>query len=141
MMYVHNNCLENVNSKTEAEVMHFAQSFNPLTDDEQFFQNLYNRRKLKEMLRKNRETGEPLKLDDLKWRHGLSPAAQNIRNVRHKVDPVVDKQKVHLVETVLKSIIETGFADNCKEELLEFDKDGILVSRKPGVTDRAREAY
>lgn len=48
---------------------------------------------------------------------------------------------MHLVETVLKSIIETGFADNCKEELLEFDKDGVLVSRKPGVTDRAREAY
>jgi hypothetical protein len=60
----------------------------------------------------------------------LSPAAQNIRNVRHKVDPIVDRNKVHLVEKVLKSIIETGFADNCKEELLEFDKNGILVSRK-----------
>ena len=54
--------------------------------------------------------------------------------MRHKVDPIVNKEKVHLVETVLKSIIETGFADNCKEELLEFDKDGKLVSRKPGVT-------
>ena len=60
----------------------------------------------------------------------MSPAAQNIRNVRHKVDPIVDRNKVHLVEKVLKSIIETGFADNCKEELLEFDKNGILVSRK-----------
>ncbi len=73
------------------------------------------------MLRRHEEFKEPLKLDDLKWRHGLSPAAQNIRNVRHKVDPIVDKEKVHLVETVLKSIIDTGFADNCKEELLEFD--------------------
>jgi len=47
---------------------------------------------------------------------------------------------VHLVEAVLKSIIETGFADNCKEELLEFDKSGALISRKPGVTDRVRDA-
>jgi hypothetical protein len=41
-----------------------------------------------------------------------------------------------LVETVLKSIIDTGFADNCKEELLEFDNDGKLVSRKAGVQER-----
>jgi hypothetical protein len=41
---------------------------------------------------------------------------------------------------VLKSIIETGFADNCKEELLEFDKTGALVSRKAGVIERPRDA-
>lgn len=75
-------------------------------------------------------------MPNLRWRHGLSPAAYNVRNVRHKVDPVVDKQKVHLVESVLKSIIDTGFADNCKEELLEFDNDGKLVSRKAGVQER-----
>lgn len=40
------------------------------------------------------------------------------------------------METVLKSIIDTGFADNCKEELLEFDQEGNLISRKPGVTSR-----
>jgi hypothetical protein len=27
------------------------------------------------MLRRHEEFKEPLKLDDLKWRHGLSPAA------------------------------------------------------------------
>jgi hypothetical protein len=43
---------------------------------------------------------------------------------------------VHVVETVLKSIIDTGFADNCKEELLEFDTDGKLISRKAGVQER-----
>lgn len=43
---------------------------------------------------------------------------------------------MHLVETVLKSIIDTGFADNCKEELLEFDNEGKLVARKAGVQER-----
>jgi len=48
---------------------------------------------------------------------------------------------VHLVESVLKSIIETGFADNCREELLEFDKTGALISRKAGaVIERPRDA-
>ena len=59
----------------------------------------------------------------------MAPAAQNVRNLRHKVDPIVDKKKVAQVEQVLKSIIETGFADNCEEELLEFDKAGALISR------------
>ncbi len=83
-------------------------------------------------------TGDSLKLDDLKWRHGLTPPTQNVRNVRHKVDPVVDKQKVHQVELILKSIIETGFADNCKEELMEFDDNGLLVKITPGIPERKR---
>lgn len=73
-------------------------------------------------------------LSKLQYRHGLSPAAKNIRNVRHKIEPVVDKEKVHKVEKILKSIIETGFADNCDEELLEFDDDGNLVSVVKGIT-------
>lgn len=40
---------------------------------------------------------------------------------------------------MLKSIIETGFADNCKEELLVFDKNGKLEARKPGVISRNRD--
>lgn len=79
------------------------------------------------MLKSHQEKGTPLDLRELKWRHGLTPATQNVRNVRHKVDPIVDIQKVQQVEAVLKSIIETGFADNCEEELLEFDKEGKLV--------------
>lgn len=92
------------------------------------------------MLKRHEQNGEPLQLQNLRWRHGLSPATYNVRNVRHKLDPVVDKQKVHLVETVLKSIIDTGFADNCKEELLEFDNEGKLVSRKAGVQERGARA-
>jgi len=71
----------------------------------------------------------------LKFRHGLSPGAQNIRNMRHKLDPIVDKEKVHQVEMVLKNLIETGFADNCDEELLEFDEDGNLVRVTKGVNE------
>lgn len=37
---------------------------------------------------------------------------------------------------VLKSIIETGFADNCIEELLEFDENGVLVKTTPGIPER-----
>ena len=44
---------------------------------------------------------------------------------------------MHQVELILKSIIETGFADNCIEELLEFDDNGILIKTTPGIpTDR-----
>ena len=65
----------------------------------------------------------------------MSPAAKNIRNVRHKVDPIVDKKAVHKVEVILRSLIETGFAENCDEELLEFDEDGKLVATIKGITE------
>lgn len=81
-----------------------------------------------------KDESKPLILNDLKYRHGLSPAARNIRNVRHKVDPIVDKDKVHQVEVILRSLIETGFADNCDEELLEFDDEGKLVNTIKGIT-------
>ena len=73
-------------------------------------------------------------LNDLKFRHRLSPGAHNVRNVRHKLDPIVDANKVHEVEVILKNLIETGFADNCDEELLEFDEDGNLIKLTKGVT-------
>lgn len=80
----------------------------------------------------------PLNLTDLRLRHGLSPAAKNIRNVRHKVDPIVDKKTVHRVEVILRSLIETGFAENCDEELLEFDDEGNLVKIIKGITEEQR---
>lgn len=55
--------------------------------------------------------------------------------MRHKVDPVVDRSKVHEVEQILKDLIETGFANNCDEELLEFDEDGQLVNVIKGVSE------
>ena len=50
----------------------------------------------------------------------------------------MDVDKVHQVEMILKSLIETGFADNCDEELLEFDEEGKLVNTIPGVTEDQR---
>ena len=58
--------------------------------------------------------------------------------MRHKIDPIVDKEKVHQVEVILRSLIETGFADNCDEELLEFDDDGNLVNVIKGITHQQR---
>ena len=55
--------------------------------------------------------------------------------MRHKVDPIVDKNTVHKVEVILRSLIETGFAENCDEELLDFDDDGMLVKTVKGITD------
>ena len=80
-----------------------------------------------------------LNLLDMRYRHGLSPAAKNIRNVRHKVDPIVEKKTVHQVEVILKSLIETGFAENCDEELLEFDENGDLCEVTKGITEEQRQ--
>ena len=143
MMYVHNVSLENINQRSKDEIRKFVEGFNPLLHDEEFFQNLYQRKKLKARLdeweKDQSIPKKPLILDDLKFRHGLSPGAQNIRNVRHKVDSLVDVDKVHQVEMILKSLIETGFADNCDEELLEFNEEGILVKTTPGVTEDQRQ--
>lgn len=78
---------------------------------------------------------------DMRYRNGLSPAAKNVRNVRHKVDPIVDKKTVHKVEVVLKSLIETGFAENCDEELLEFDENGDLTQVIKGITEEQRQQH
>ena len=39
---------------------------------------------------------------------------------------------------ILKNLIETGFAENCDEELLEFNEDGKLINVVKGVTDDVR---
>lgn len=90
------------------------------------------------MAKWRQDTSQPLDLTDLRYRHGLAPAAKNIRNVRHKVDPICDKKTVHKVEKILRSLIETGFAENCDEELLEFDEDGKLVKVTKGITEEQR---
>eukprot|EP00352_Strombidinopsis_acuminata_P006571 CAMPEP_0176373468 /NCGR_PEP_ID=MMETSP0126-20121128/26057_1 /TAXON_ID=141414 ORGANISM="Strombidinopsis acuminatum, Strain SPMC142" /NCGR_SAMPLE_ID=MMETSP0126 /ASSEMBLY_ACC=CAM_ASM_000229 /LENGTH=124 /DNA_ID=CAMNT_0017733613 /DNA_START=425 /DNA_END=799 /DNA_ORIENTATION=- len=106
--------------------------------DKEFFSNLDQRTQLSDRLTKHRSDPNkyPLKLDDLKYRHGLSPAATNVRNIRHKRDPKVDTTKVHEVEKILKDLIEYGFADNCEEELLEFDEDGELANVTKGVQEK-----
>ena len=108
-----------------------------MVEDEDFFQQLYQRRKLHQRIDEweKSDKSKPLHLNDLKFRNGLAPGASNIKNVRHKVEPIVDPNKVHEVERILQNLILTGFADNCDEELLEFDEDGILVNTIKGVTE------
>jgi transcription initiation factor TFIID subunit 7 len=36
MLYIHNQCLEDIASRSQEDVSIFVNSFNPLTDDEQF---------------------------------------------------------------------------------------------------------
>ena len=136
MMYVHNTVLENYATRTKAEIDVFVSEFCPLDDDE-FKKDLYQRRKLEQRVAKWRSDPiqHPLNLMDMRYRHGLAPAARNIRNVRHKVDPVVDTKTVHQVEQILRSLIETGFAENCDEQLLVFDEEGALVERIDGITE------
>ena len=97
--------------------------------------NLAQRGKLKKRL-DDHENGERLVLNDLKFRHGLAPGGKNIVNVRHKIEPHVDPQKVMEVEEILKSLIETGFAGNCDEELLEFDENGKIKNVVEGLTSQ-----
>ena len=136
MMYVHNKSLDHAGYRTPQEIAKFVSEFNPVLEDEEFHQGLYQRKKLKQRIEQweASDKSQPLMLNDLKWRHGLAPGAHNVRNVRHKVDQVVDPRKVHEVEVILKNLIETGFADNCDEELLEFNDEGKLVKVTKGVT-------
>ena len=77
------------------QMKELARNFNPL-DDDSFFKNLHQRGKLRIKSQKfEKETGKSaahMTMRDLKWRHGLSPGAKNITNIRHKLDPVVDPQ-------------------------------------------------
>jgi hypothetical protein len=46
---------------------------------------------------------------------------------------------VHAVETILKDIIDYGFADNVEEELLQFNAQGELVNCIKGAKEKRRE--
>ena len=52
MMYVHNHYLNNIDMKPKDEVDRFVADFNPLRQDEEFFENLYQRKLLRARLEK-----------------------------------------------------------------------------------------
>lgn len=85
------------------------------------------------------QSASHMPMPDLKWRHGLSPGAKNVTNVRHKIEPTVDSKQVQKVEIILKNLIETGFAENCDEELLIFDENGKITETLKGMTDQQQE--
>ena len=68
----------------------------------------------------------------LRFRNGISPITKNIKNIRYKKKPEFDVDKVKNVETILKDLIDTGFADHVDEVLLEFDDEGRLDKKVEG---------
>jgi hypothetical protein len=68
----------------------------------------------------------------LRFRSGISPVTKNVRNIRYKKKPEFDVEKVKNVETILKDLIDTGFADHVDEVLLEFNDEGKLEKKIEG---------
>ena len=59
--------------------------------------------------------------ETLKFRHGISPVTYNIRSIRYKRKPDFDKEQVGKVESILKDLIDFGFAKHVEEQLLRFN--------------------
>lgn len=81
-----------MDQKSDEEIENFAKEFNPI-DDEEFRKDLFQRKQVNKKVQDWKDKGdknEPLVLDNLAYRHGLSPAARNVRNMRHKIEPKVD---------------------------------------------------
>lgn len=110
-----------------------------MLEDQEFMNNLYRRQETKQMVEEQRQKGEGVKYEPLKFRHGVSSVAKNVRNIRHKKEIREDPSEVHSVEKVLKDIIDYGFADNVEEELLDFNDQGDLVSCIKSVKEKIRE--
>jgi len=68
----------------------------------------------------------------LLFRHGISPITKNVRNIRYTKKLKFDFEKVKVVESVLKDMIEYGFSEHVDEELLHFDDDGNLSKIEDG---------
>lgn len=81
----------------------------------------------------------PFANQTLQFRHGLSPIAQNVRNIRYKRKPEFDTEKVRRVEGILKDLIDYCFAEHVDEQLLWFDKDGNLYKTEDGNAGRANK--
>jgi len=64
--------------------MKIAKDFNPIVEDQDFLNNLYRKSEHKKMIEEMKARNEEIIYDTLKFRHGLTPVAKNIRNIRHK---------------------------------------------------------
>jgi hypothetical protein len=68
--------------------------------------------------------------------------AKNVRNIRYKKKPKFDVEQVKKIETILKDLIDYGFADHVDEQLLEFDEKGILRNVVDGkITDKKEKGF
>ena len=123
IMFVHNESVKESDPEWEKIIEDPITNvtFDPLTDEE-FVDNLYNRGSYGPDNRK------------YEFRHGLTPATQNIKNQRWRKEQKFDRDSVIKVQTKIKeiitSLIDSGFAGNVDEKLYTFDHEGKLKSKQ-----------
>jgi len=136
MLYVHSKRIDCWDRLKNEELLQIIKDFNCLKEDEEFFSCLYERREIIKKMNDPDYDQERFWGEALRFRHGISPIAKNIRNIRYKKKPMFDIEKVKRIETVLKDLIDFGFADHVDEQLLDFDEKGDLTKIIDGKNDR-----
>lgn len=116
MLYVHDKpYLENYCDKSKEEVdklvEQLSENFWAPRDDQEFYNQLYRRSNIKTSLDSAVDGQYPFEDQTLRWRNGISPVAENVRNLRYKQKPRFDTNEVYKVERVLKDLIDRGFSD------------------------------
>jgi hypothetical protein len=115
-------------------------NFNPILEDPEFVEELHERsiykKERERMADKSKDSNKfqiPSNLEnertpkyDYMLRDGMTPATKNVVNVRYKKDVDENPEEIGKIETILKDIIDFGFADHVEEELLYFDDQGKL---------------
>lgn len=88
MLYVHPAPkIVEFHTKTRDEVERVTRDFWAVRDDPVFFSQLYQRGKLAQRLKESMDQGKseyPFDGETLRFRHGISPASFNVRNIRYK---------------------------------------------------------
>ena len=127
MVYVHPKKI-NLDEVTREEYAQIIKDYDPIKEDPDFFQVLYERKKHAERAAKAPEENneeksggdkdgdkESKSVENLKLRDGISPITKNIRNIRYKKKPKFDVEQVRKIEKMLKDHIDLGFADHVDE--------------------------
>ena len=140
MLYVHPKKIEQFDTISKDDLQKIVDEYNAPKDDPEFLEQLYERKIVKKKLEKldDKSEADTQKYWDelLRFRHGISPISKNIRNIRYKKKPQFDIEKVKRIETILKDLIDFGFADHVDEHLLDFDDEGNLRDAIDGKNER-----
>ena len=100
MVYVHPKKI-NLDEVTKEEVAKVVEDYDPIKEDPDFFQQLYERKKHAEKASKPAAEADATEakahsskdaksVEQLKLRDGISPITKNIRNIRYKKKPKFD---------------------------------------------------
>ena len=74
LLYVHPKKIEEVDKMKNSELLKIVGNYDPIKEDSDFVQTLYERTKVNEQV-------------TFKLRDGISPVAKNVRNIRYKKKP------------------------------------------------------